>query len=137
MICLYPLGTPYTQFIPILYICISLHSAWWTCVLKNEQYVVNWKHSLSWLIAITFPDWYLTRSGNDGQVWSNLWCSNFIKMVSGRTDLNEEIEYKREGGCFVTTKKALFCFVLALGSFIGVIVLMYFYGPNRTGDQVS
>ncbi|XP_050293246.1 aminopeptidase N-like isoform X2 [Anthonomus grandis grandis] len=44
--------------------------------------------------------------------------------------INDGLRYSRNGGCFVTTKKAIAFVVLALLSLFIVIVLMYYYGPN-------
>ncbi|XP_060525881.1 aminopeptidase N-like [Cylas formicarius] len=44
--------------------------------------------------------------------------------------INDGLKYSRNGGCFVTTKKAIAFVVLALLSLAVVIVLMYYYGPN-------
>lgn len=46
------------------------------------------------------------------------------------------MEYHRDGGCFVTTKKALFFVFLAIGAILLAVLLMYFYGPNNQ-KQVS
>nr|CAI5863764.1 unnamed protein product [Callosobruchus analis] len=45
------------------------------------------------------------------------------------------LKYNRNGGCFVTTKKAIAFVVFALGSLAAVILVMYFYGPNR-GEKI-
>lgn len=44
--------------------------------------------------------------------------------------INDGLRYSRNGGCFVTTKKAIAFVVLALASLCIVIVLMYYYGPT-------
>ncbi|CAH1994498.1 unnamed protein product [Acanthoscelides obtectus] len=45
------------------------------------------------------------------------------------------LKYNRNGGCFVTTKKAIAFVVFALGSLAAVILVMYYYGPNR-GEKI-
>lgn len=47
------------------------------------------------------------------------------------------LKYNRNGGCFVTTKKAIAFVVFALGSLLLVVLLMYFYGPTRESERVS
>ncbi|KAJ8917142.1 hypothetical protein NQ315_012634 [Exocentrus adspersus] len=44
------------------------------------------------------------------------------------------LKYNRNGGCFVTTKKAIAFVIFALASLLAVVLLMYYYGPNR-GEQ--
>lgn len=56
--------------------------------------------------------------------------------ISSRTEfisddtINDGLRYSRNGGCFVTTKKAIAFVVFALTSLCIVIILMYYYGPN-------
>lgn len=47
------------------------------------------------------------------------------------------LKYNRNGGCFVTTKKAIAFVVFALTSLLIVVLLMYFYGPTRESERVS
>lgn len=47
------------------------------------------------------------------------------------------LKYSRNGGCFVTTKKAIAFVVFALVSLLIVILVMYYYGPNKTTEKVS
>lgn len=46
-------------------------------------------------------------------------------------------EFRRAGGCFVTTRRAIIFLILAVGLSLLVAVLMYFYGPNINNNQVS
>lgn len=46
------------------------------------------------------------------------------------------LKYNRNGGCFVTTKKAIAFVIFALASLLAVVLLMYFYGPNRHEQKV-
>lgn len=46
------------------------------------------------------------------------------------------LKYNRNGGCFVTTKKAIAFVVFALASLITVVLLMYFYGPKIEEEKV-
>ncbi|XP_066246171.1 aminopeptidase N-like [Euwallacea similis] len=55
--------------------------------------------------------------------------SSRTEFISDET-LNDGLRYSRNGGCFVTTKKAIAFVVIALASLCVVIVLMYYYGPN-------
>ncbi|KAL1513226.1 hypothetical protein ABEB36_002662 [Hypothenemus hampei] len=43
---------------------------------------------------------------------------------------NDGLRFSRNGGCFVTTKKAISFVVIALASLCIVIILMYYYGPK-------
>lgn len=52
-------------------------------------------------------------------------------------DSIDDIRYNRNGGCFVTTKRAIGFVFFAVVSLILVIVLMYYYGPNRQLEVVS
>lgn len=51
--------------------------------------------------------------------------------------IDGDIEYRRDGGCFVTTRKAIFFLFLAIASIIAVAIGMYYYGPNRKHEQVK
>ncbi|CAH2002548.1 unnamed protein product [Acanthoscelides obtectus] len=70
-------------------------------------------------------------------------CEKYPGWVVARTTLaglkflSDEaiLKYNRNGGCFVTTKKAIAFVVFALGSLAAVILVMYYYGPNR-GEKV-
>lgn len=63
--------------------------------------------------------------------------------ISSRTEfisddtINDGLRYSRNGGCFVTTKKAIAFVVFALTSLCIVIILMYYYGPNTRLPMVS
>lgn len=48
-----------------------------------------------------------------------------------------KLEGDRKGGCFVTTKKALFFVFAAIGAIVLAVALMYFYGPHKNQTQVS
>lgn len=50
---------------------------------------------------------------------------------------HENIKYTREGGYFVTTKKAVVYVVLTLLLSVVVGVLVYEYGPRTNWSQVS
>lgn len=52
-------------------------------------------------------------------------------------DTIDGLRYSRNGGCFVTTKKAIAFVVLALASLCCVIVLMYYYGPNTKLEMLQ
>ncbi|CAH0553114.1 unnamed protein product [Brassicogethes aeneus] len=51
--------------------------------------------------------------------------------------LNNDLKYSRNGGCFVTTKKAIAFVVFAVVSLAIVIMLMYYYGPNRKLEELQ
>ncbi|XP_019763293.1 aminopeptidase N [Dendroctonus ponderosae] len=51
------------------------------------------------------------------------------EFISDET-INDGLRYSRNGGCFVTTKKAIAFVVVALASLCVVIILMYYYGPS-------
>lgn len=51
--------------------------------------------------------------------------------------LNDNLKYSRNGGCFVTTKKAIAFVIFAVLSLLSVAMLMYYYGPNRQFETVS
>ncbi|CAG9772406.1 unnamed protein product [Ceutorhynchus assimilis] len=55
--------------------------------------------------------------------------SSRAEFISDDT-INDGLRYTRNGGCFVTTKKAITFVVVALASLCVVIVLMYYYGPS-------
>lgn len=55
--------------------------------------------------------------------------SSRAEFISDDT-INDGLKYTRNGGCFVTTKKAIAFVVLAVVSLLTVIILMYYYGPN-------
>ncbi|XP_057665705.1 aminopeptidase N-like [Diorhabda carinulata] len=46
------------------------------------------------------------------------------------------LKYSRNGGCFVTTKKAIGFVVFALISLLIVILIMYYYGPTKTNETI-
>lgn len=48
----------------------------------------------------------------------------------------DDIRYHRNGGCFVTTKRAITFVLFAVLSLLLVVILMYYYGPNRQLEQV-
>ncbi|KAF7266417.1 hypothetical protein GWI33_020248 [Rhynchophorus ferrugineus] len=52
-------------------------------------------------------------------------------------DTIDGLRYSRNGGCFVTTKKAIAFVVIALASLCCVIVLMYYYGPNTKLEMLQ
>lgn len=62
--------------------------------------------------------------------------SEFVPCERANGD-EYKLEYGRGGGCFVTTKKALFFVFLAVAAIVLAVVLMYFYGPNKNQTQVS
>lgn len=68
-----------------------------------------------------------------GKVGPNSSRSEFMSsdVVDG------DIEYRRDGGCFVTTRRAIFFLFLAIASIIAVAIGMYCYGPNRKHELVS
>lgn len=51
--------------------------------------------------------------------------------------LNDNLKYSRNGGCFVTTKKAIAFVIFAVLSLLFVAMLMYYYGPNQKIQTVS
>ncbi|CAG9853689.1 unnamed protein product [Phyllotreta striolata] len=46
------------------------------------------------------------------------------------------LKYSRNGGCFVTTKKAIAFVIFALASLLVVVLLMYYYGPSKTTEKI-
>ncbi|EEZ99313.2 aminopeptidase-like protein [Tribolium castaneum] len=46
-------------------------------------------------------------------------------------DSVDDIRYHRNGGCFVTTKRAIAFVLVAVVSLLLVVILMYYYGPSR------
>nr|XP_023013628.1 aminopeptidase N-like [Leptinotarsa decemlineata]XP_023013629.1 aminopeptidase N-like [Leptinotarsa decemlineata] len=58
--------------------------------------------------------------------------SNRLEFLSDETIL----QYNRNGGCFVTTKKAIAFVVFALASLITVVLLMYYYGPKTESQTI-
>ncbi|XP_044259104.1 aminopeptidase N-like [Tribolium madens] len=46
-------------------------------------------------------------------------------------DSVDDIRYHRNGGCFVTTKRAIAFVLVAVISLLLVVILMYYYGPSR------
>lgn len=70
----------------------------------------------------------------------NMHQSNRTEFIPSENVNGDEykIEYQRKGGCFVTTKTALFFVFLAISSIVLAVVLMYFYAPKgKTQNQVS
>lgn len=64
--------------------------------------------------------------------------SNFIAEEDENAGDTKKLSFHREGGCFVTTKKALFFVFLAIAAIVIAVVLMYFCGPNKNqNEQVS
>lgn len=49
----------------------------------------------------------------------------------------DDIRYHRNGGCFVTTKRAIAFVLIAVFSLLLVIVLMYYYGPSHKLEEVN
>lgn len=67
-----------------------------------------------------------------------LHCNRTEFVPSERLNGGEyALEYTREGGWFVTTKKALFLAFLAVSAIVVAVALMYFYGPSGGDHQVS
>lgn len=59
-------------------------------------------------------------------------------MSTSRAEfITDDAEYRRAGGCFVTTKRAIVFFLLALGLALTVAGAMYMYGPKFNPNQVS
>ncbi|XP_063908739.1 aminopeptidase N-like isoform X2 [Zophobas morio] len=48
----------------------------------------------------------------------------------------DDIRYHRNGGCFVTTKRAISFVLIAVLSLLLVVILMYYYGPNRKLEEL-
>lgn len=48
-----------------------------------------------------------------------------------------KLGYERRGGCFVTTKTALFFVFMSISSIVIAVVLVYFFKPNPSQNQVS
>lgn len=63
--------------------------------------------------------------------------SSRTEFLASEAVENDNIEYRRVGGCFVTTKKALCMSFLAIAIIVAVVLCMYFYGPHTKSDQVS
>jgi hypothetical protein len=49
----------------------------------------------------------------------------------------DDIRYHRNGGCFVTTKRAIAFVLIAVFSLLLVIVLMYYYGPSHKLEELQ
>ncbi|XP_025830380.1 aminopeptidase N-like [Agrilus planipennis] len=62
-----------------------------------------------------------------------------IAVTTSRSEFlpaeGENNEYERQGGCFVTTKRALLLVFLAIACFIVLALLMYYYGPNSKENE--
>ncbi|XP_072390578.1 aminopeptidase N-like isoform X1 [Diabrotica undecimpunctata] len=79
-------------------------------------------------------------------MFSQRLVQNYVDSVMGRGGyhsnraefLSDEaiLKYSRNGGCFVTTKKAIGFVVFALISLLIVVLLMYYYGPTKTSEKI-